>query len=280
MTAPDGSQQPGLIITAAPNGARKVKSDHTAIPITLEEIVAEAKAVQAAGAAILHLHVRDEHEAHSLDVDTYRRTIDAIRDALGDGLIIQATTEAVGRYTVDEQVDLVHRLKPEGASLAFRELTRDGNGKLADLMRFAADEGIFLQHILYDPSDIERFAAMLAEQPDADRFRPLNVLYVLGRYTGGVSAPPDLLPYLAAAEETGLSPEHWCMCAFGAKEGAIAIMAATLGGHVRVGFENNLLLADGGTAPSNAALIDQVVRGAELIARPVLSAVEAREFLT
>lgn len=275
----DSSSGDGLIITAAPNGARKVKADHPGIAITLEEIVAEAKAVRDAGAAILHLHVRDEAEKHSLDPDIYRRTIDAIRNVIGDDLIIQATTEAVGRYSVDEQVSTLHQVKPEAASLAFRELTRDGDEKLVDLMRWAADEGIQLQHILFDTDDIERFAAMIASQPDSERFRPLNVLYVLGRYTGGVSQPSDLLPYLAAAETTGLRPENWCICAFGAKEGAIAIMAATLGGHVRVGFENNLLLADGSTAPDNAGLIRQVVQGADLIARPILTPADARNIL-
>ncbi|MDX1655702.1 MAG: 3-keto-5-aminohexanoate cleavage protein, partial [Candidatus Competibacteraceae bacterium] len=103
------------------------------------------------------------------------------------------------------------------------------------------------------------------------------VLYVLGRYTvGQFSEPSDLLPMLEAARGCDW---HWSVCAFGARENACALTAAALGGHARVGFENNLLLADGTTAPDNAALVAQLVAGARLLGREVADAHQARRLL-
>jgi 3-keto-5-aminohexanoate cleavage enzyme len=85
-------------------------------------------------------------------------------------------------------------------------------------------------------------------------------LFVLGRYTQGQqSSPNDLLPFLNA----WALDLPWALCAFGRREAACAITAACLGGHVRVGFENNLYLSDGTLAPDNAAL----VRGVADVAR-------------
>jgi 3-keto-5-aminohexanoate cleavage enzyme len=82
-------------------------------------------------------------------------------------------------------------------------------------------------------------------------------LFVLGRYAAGQrSAPADLLPFLASGMPQF---EHWMVCAFGPREIACVTAGALLGGHVRVGFENNFLLPDGGTAPGNAAAVSASV---------------------
>lgn len=100
---------------------------------------------------------------------------------------------------------------------------------------------------------------------------------MLGRYSAGqTSSPADLLPYLQAWQEGG-GRQPWAMCAFGAQEHRCAMAAAALGGHVRVGFENNLLLRDGSPAPDNAALVRQAAEGARMLGRPLASATELRE---
>ena len=71
---------------------------------------------------MLHLHVRDTNGAHSLDADTYRHAIDAVRNALGDRLLIQVTTEAAGKFLAPAQMALVRELRPDCVSLAIREL--------------------------------------------------------------------------------------------------------------------------------------------------------------
>ena len=96
---------------------------------------------------------------------------------------------------------------------------------------------------------------------------------MLGRYTAGqTSSPRDLVPFVHAHS----GPEPWAVCAFGATEHAGVTAAAALGGHVRVGFENNLQLKDGQTASDNAALVKQAAEAAASLGRPLASALEIR----
>src|ERR671917_2716010 len=107
-----------LIITVAPNGARRGKADHLAIPLTPAEIGVEAARCQEAGAAMIHLHVRDAEGRHSLDPDLYRAAIAAVRREAGSDLIVQVTTEAVGLYAPEEQIAAMRALEPEAFSAA------------------------------------------------------------------------------------------------------------------------------------------------------------------
>ena len=93
-----------MVIGVAPTGARKSKADHPALPITPREIADTAAACREAGAALLHLHVRDPDGRHSLDAGAYREAIEAVRHAVGDDLVIQVTSESGGRYAADEQM--------------------------------------------------------------------------------------------------------------------------------------------------------------------------------
>ena len=87
-----------LILAVAPNGARKTRADHPAMPVTAEECARAAAACREAGAAMIHLHVRDADQKHSLDAGAYADAIAAVRRETGDAMIIQMTTEAVGVY--------------------------------------------------------------------------------------------------------------------------------------------------------------------------------------
>lgn len=266
-----------LIVAVAPNGARKTKSDHPAIPITPDEIAAEAARCREAGASMIHLHVRDAELKHSLDADAYAAATAAVRREVGDGLILQMTTEAVGIYTPDQQMAAVRAVRPEAASLAVREFCPDEASvpAFAEFLSWMASERIMAQYILYAAEDVATFADLQARGviPDARPF----LLYVLGRYTPGQkSVPADLLPFMLEGEQLDAD---WAICAFGAREAACALTAAAMGGHVRVGFENNFLMADGSVAPDNAALVGQVADAAKLLGRTVADADQARGFL-
>ena len=93
-----------LMIAVAPNGARKTKQDHAGLPLSPAELALTAAECEDAGACMIHLHVRDQQGRHSLDADLYRDAIAAIRKQVGDELVIQITTEAVGIYKPDEQI--------------------------------------------------------------------------------------------------------------------------------------------------------------------------------
>lgn len=265
-----------LVIAVAPNGARRGKADHPAIPLTPEETAREAARCREAGAGLLHLHVRDAAGRHTLDPDAYRAAIAAVRREAGPGLLIQATTEAVGLYTPAQQMAAMRDLRPEAFSAAVRELVPDAASE-SEAARFYAEQaaaGTLVQHILYDTGDVARFEDLVARGviPDVG----CSVLFVLGRYTPGQrSQPRDLLPFLAASA----ARFAWMVCAFGALEGACAATAAGLGGHVRVGFENNLWLADGSVAPDNAALVAQVAAAVPLLGRATAGGDAARRLL-
>lgn len=269
----DGAWDP-LIITVAPNGARKTQTDHPALPITPEDLATCAADCQAAGAAMIHLHVRDDEGQHSLDHDRYRKAIDAIRARVGERIVIQITTEAVGRYRLAEQMALLRELEPEAASLAIREFVPEGADERETREFFAWLRGsrVHPQFILYDAQDLRRLKEL--EQGGILWPGRKSVLFVLGRYAKAQeSHPRDLVPFLAEENRGHL----WSLCAFGRREGACGMAAASLGGHVRVGFENNLLLSDGSVAPDNAALVSQQVANAGNLGRPLASADDARQ---
>ncbi len=266
---------PPLLIAVAPNGARKTKKDHPALPISPAELAETARSALAAGAAMIHLHVRDEEERHSLDVERYRVAVADVRQAVGPDMIIQVTSEAAGVFQAPEQMAMVRELKPQAVSLAIREILPDAAAEAegADFLAWMARERIRPQYILYAAEDVTRFLALRQRGIVPDE-RPF-LLFVLGRYTAGQrSHPSDLLPFLAAA---GDSACEWAICAFGPQEGASALTAAALGGHVRVGFENNLYLANGSLAPDNTALVRQVAEAAPLMGRTVMTAAHARQ---
>lgn len=262
-----------LILTVAPNGAYKRHADHAAVPLSAPELARDARACAEAGAAMMHLHVRETDGRHSLDPALYREALQAIRATVGDALVLQVTSEAAGVYGPAEQVQAMRELRPDAMSVALREVERPGlpAGGLAEFFHWLAGEGVMTQVILYDAADLQRWQAYRAAGtiPDA----PWFLLFVLGRYREGqVAEPADLLPFLAAHG----GPEPWAVCAFGRGELACVTAAAAFGGHARVGFENNLQLADGSRAADNAALVGQTAAMARALARPLATAAQVR----
>lgn len=265
-----------LIIAVAPNGARRTKVDHPSLPMTPGEIARCAAETAEAGAALIHLHVRDAAGRHTLDVGAYQAAIAAIRAEVKDRIIIQATSEAVGIYRPAEQMAMVRVLRPEGVSLAIREILPDAASEPegAAFLAWLVRERITPQFILYSPEDLARLRD-LVRRGVVPLARPF-VLFVLGRYSAGQrSEPADLLAFLQPMPADTI----WAVCAFGPTENACALAAAALGGHARVGFENNLCLADGRIAPDNAALVRQVAAGADLLGRGLADAAAVRQML-
>jgi 3-keto-5-aminohexanoate cleavage enzyme len=267
-----------LVVMVAPNGAWRTKADHSKLPLTTAEIAREAELCCAAGATVLHLHVRGAGDRHSLDPGLYRAAIDAVRGTLGDRIAIQVTTETAGRYGSSEQMTVVRQLHPEAVSLALAELVPDdaAAGDAAAFLNWLRRERIAPQYILYTPNDVARFHALHRRGVIPQR-RPF-ALFVLGRYEAAARSEPrprDVLPYLKAHDAAC----PWAVCAFGPGECACVLTAAGLGGHARVGFENNLWLVDGSLASSNADLVAQVAAGAKLFGRPLADIATTRAFL-
>lgn len=263
-----------VILAVAPNGSRKSQADHPAVPLTVEDMVREAPSWRDAGVSILHLHVRDREGRHSLDSGLYQSAIAALRERLGRDMVIQITTEAAGLYDAETQMAVVREVRPEAVSIALREIapTDADQKQFADFIAWMRREAIAPQIILYDRHDLDRL--IIWGRKGVIDPAQLSVLYVLGRYsTDPTSNPVDLLAFLGIDD---LPFRDWMVCAFGPNESRCAALAALLGGHVRVGFENNIHLPDGSVAKSNAELIGATVSMLGALHAPLADADDVR----
>lgn len=252
----DRRKQP-LILMCAPNGARLQKSDHSAISLTSDDMAREAVELVEAGGSVLHMHVRNPDGSHSLDADIYKHFTSAVRGTVGDKLIIQITTEAVGIYSRAQQMSLVRELKPEAVSLALNELcpTDEHLTEAAKFFKEVKDQGTWPQYILYSADDVKRFNAYRKKGVFGDD-NPF-VLFVLGRYsTELIGQAADLDDFLLAMDGADFP---WGLCCFGKNESLATNQAWLKGGHARLGFENNRILPDGSPAASNQELIEQTL---------------------
>ena len=243
---------PTAIIMAAPNGARKTHRDHPNLPVSITETVEEAARCHAAGATVLHAHVRGDNGEHVLDPARYRQLFRAMRDTVPD-MLLQMTTEAVGIYSPAQQAECVYEVRPGLISMAVREMAGPDQDMAlaAEFYRWSRLNRVHVQHIVYDARDLARLMEL-----QRDGLVPggrLCVLFVLGRYLQDrESEPSDIEPFLKVK---GDAPMDWFVCAFGSREHDCALAAIEAGGHARVGFENNLLRPDGSRADHTA---DQV----------------------
>ena len=259
---------------SAPNGARKNQNDHPALPISDSELADCAESVLREGASILHLHVRDENGAHTLDADRYRSAISAIRDRVGQQLVIQVTTEACGLFDRQQQMATIRSLKPEAVSLALKELCPDDDAEsaAAEFFTWLNQHGVLTQYILYSADEVVRFEELRRRGVIGDVI-PF-VLFVLGRYSDDlVGDVQELDGFVAAA-----SPDTvWAVCSFGQTEHAAVEASASMDGHARVGFENNLVLPNGEVAADNAALVALAAERGRAVSRTPASADDVRK---
>ena len=245
---------PHLMI--APNGARRTKADHPALPMTLPEIVQTAQDCALAGADGLHLHLRDEAGHHVLDAGFYREALAELRVRVPQ-MALQITTEAAGSYAPPHQRAVALESGASLVSIALREMVQGTEDAVAKAFYLEChSQEVFVQHILYDAADFDLLARLLPDELIDDP--ALQLIFVLGRYSNKQdSAPDDLTPFLERKKAMGLMPD-WAVCAFGRGETDCLCEAHRRGGKLRVGFENSLWNADGSLAQDNAERVRQV----------------------
>ncbi|PCH48432.1 MAG: class III aminotransferase [Hyphomicrobiales bacterium] len=237
-------------IMIAPNGARRTKADHQALPVTIQEIVDTAKACFAAGADGLHAHVRDAEQKHVLDAGLYRELIAELEIAVPQ-MDVQITTEAIGMYSPAQQRELVRAVMPKLVSVSLAEMTSDNDPNAAsEFYHWAAEKGIAVQHILYSTEEFEMLAKHVRQKTIPSSH--LQIIIVLGKYNKNQeSQTSELIPFLKLLETAGQQID-WMVCAFGRSETECLTFAAEAGGKVRIGFENNFWNSNGVIAKNNA----------------------------
>lgn len=290
-----------LLIAVAPNGAYKTAREHSELPITAAQLADTAVHILQTGARMLHLHVRDEYGRHTLAASTYQIASKAIRATVGNELFIQFTSESAGMYTAAQQRQAIYALSggdgnrlgrcdkeiadedgrktgtlPDGISIAPCELIRtpDAVPAAKKLFHHLARHNIVAQYILYSFEDIARYHTLLEQEiipPDNH-----SVLLVVGK----PNVPPATLQQMLDALQTSTNQmPNWMVCAFGKHEFACLVEATKLGGHVRVGFENNLYLNSGEMASNNAQLVTQFIESGNPNSRPLADAQQAWKIL-
>ena len=283
------------IITCAVTGNITRPEQHPALPITPEQIADAAIDAAKAGAAIAHIHVRDpDTGAPSMELEHYREVVERLRAGDTD-LIINLTTGPGGRFMPSDddprvaapgstlvrperRVEHVVALQPEICSLDLNTMWF-GNAVVINTPRNVTimagairEAGVKPELEVFDSGDLQ-LAHQLLESGVLPR--PPLFQVVLG-IRNGFPATPETLLY---AKSLLPADAQWAAMGTGRMEFPIVAQACLLGGHVRVGLEDNLYLSRGVLAPSNAALVERAVTIVELLGRSVASPAEARAIL-
>ena len=296
-----------VIVTCAVTGSSHTPTMNSDIPVTIDEIIEQSVAAARAGAAVIHIHARDEMDGKpSADVGLFREYCQGIK-AECDAVISITTGGATGQ-TIDERLEVIRRLKPE---LATCNLGTMNYGLFQMIPRYEGRwkydwEEPYLESTRSEPfvnrfSDIEYMLTELAEETGCRfEFEAYDVghLYTLAFYADqGLVKPPIFMQFVIGTLG-GIGPDienvfamkntadrlfgseiEWGILGGGRHQFDLITAGATLGGNVRVGLEDGIYLRKGKLAESNADQVDKIVRILEELSREPASAAEAREWL-
>ena len=266
-----------LIITAAICGAEVTKEQNPAVPYTVEEIVREAKSAVDAGAAIVHLHVREDDGTPTQSKARFKECIDAIMKECPDVILIPSTGGAVG-MSAEERLQPTE-LFPEMATLdcGTCNFGDDVFENTMPIMRAFGkrmlENDIKPEYECFEMGHLDTVLNMAkkGQVPGA----PMQFNFVLG-VPGCTPATVQNLCWLVNAIPAGST---WTATGIGRHAFTLAAAAIAMGGNVRVGFEDNLYLEKGVLAKSNGELVAKVARIAKEMGREIATPAEAREIL-
>jgi 3-keto-5-aminohexanoate cleavage enzyme len=272
---PDLSEK--VIISAALTGSWPTKAQNPALPVTEEEIAQAAVECWRAGAAIVHLHVRNEQGKVTCDPARYAKARDLIR-AAGSDVIINMSTGGGAGQTTDQQRAEPIELAPEIASFDCGSLNFgqtvfvNSPAFLDELAAKMRQHGVLPEIECFEPGHVWNALRMIEEGKLSPPFWFQFVLGVRGGSPGTVKQLLNLIDMLPAE-----SP--WSVCGIGRAQLPLGVTAMAMGGHVRTGLEDNLYYHKGVLAASNAQLVERLVRIAGELGRPVASPDDARAML-
>ena len=266
-----------LIITAAICGAEVLKEHNPAVPYTVEECVREALSAYQAGASIIHLHVRYDDGTPTQDKERFRVVMDAIARAC-PGIIIQPSTGGAVGMTNDERLQPTE-LNPEMATLDCGTLNFGGDeifenteNTIKYFGQSMIERGIKPELEFFDKSMIEM---ALRLHKKGYILSPMHFDFVMG-VNGGIGGSLRDFVFLRGS----IPPDAtYTAAGLGRYEAPLAAAAIIDGGHVRVGFEDNVYLSRGVLAKSNGELVAKVVRLACELGRDIATPDEARQIL-
>ena len=267
-----------LIITAAICGAEVTKEQNPAVPYTVDEIVREAKSAYKAGASIIHLHVRKDDGTPTQSKERFQQCIDEILKYCPDVIIQPSTGGAVGMSDLERLQSTEVTPTPEFATLDCGTLNFGGDdifintdNTIVNFAKIMKERGIKPELEVFDKGMID-----IALKVDRKGYfvYPLHFDFVLGVQ---MTATVRDLAFMAGSIPSGST---WTVAGIGRFEFDMAAAAIVMGGHVRVGFEDNLYIQKGVLAKSNGELVEKVVKLASLLGRAIATPNEARQILS
>jgi len=267
----------GTLITIAPTGAETAKSTAPALPVTIDELVSAAKACQAEGAAMIHVHVRDQQAASTIDVGRYREAVAALRETTD--LIVQVSTGGAVTDAEESRLAIID-CEPDGASLSLGTVNFGDDifvnrwGFIVALYQKMQDRGVAPEFECFDIGHLAALHRLLGKYgpPPGGHVHVDLVCGVPGGMPGTAAAVAHavtMLPDGASFSATGV----------GRTTLPVALAALAHGGHLRVGMEDTLSYAPGEPVRDNSQLVARAAALATLAQRPPLSPQDARDLL-
>lgn len=266
-----------LIISAATTGSATQRSQTPHVPITEEEIAQAALDCWQAGAAIVHIHVRDEEHRVTCDGWRYQQVTDLVRAAGSDVIMNWSTGGGAGIVTDAQRADPLG-LSPEVASFDCGS-TNFGQGVFINSPPFLRELAIKMDEHRVTP-EIEIFdTGMLQVAHDLIDEGLLKPPYWFQFVLGVKGAAPATARELAHLVDGLPAGSRWSVCAIGRHQLPMNMVAMAMGGHARTGLEDNIFYQYRQLATSNAQLVERLVRIAHELGREIASPDEARALI-
>lgn len=272
-----------VIITIAPTGAWPKKENNPAVPMTPEEIAKDVYECWKAGAAVAHLHMRDDKGNGTMDKEKFKKTVELIKAYKDCDIILNLTTSGDLNATDKTRQEHLVEIKPEMASYDCGSMNWLHSGLflntpvfLEELGRTMSDNNVKPEIEVFDPGMIGNAAYYLKK---GILKAPLHFQFCMGCANG----IPASIKNLVFMKETmnQLCPGSTWSC-FGVGQSAMEIMyaAIAMGGHIRVGMEDNVMFSKGQLAESNVQFVERAKKAIELYGKQVATPEEARQILS
>ncbi len=268
----------GILITVAPTGAETAKADCPHLPTTLEELVRAAQESEQAGAAMVHVHVRDDEHAPTLEIARLAETVRALHEQTS--LVVQLSTGGSVHDPLEERLRVLDA-EPDSCSLTLGTVNFGDDvfsnpwGFVTELYQATQERGVVPEFEIFDLGQVATLRRLL------DRYGPpaggaVHCDFVMG-VPGGMPGTAQALVAAHAALPAEVS--SWSATGVGRTAVPVALTALAMGGHLRVGMEDTLTLRAGTPVESNAQLVERAVRLAAEAGRTAYGTSEARALL-
>ena len=267
----------GCLITVAATGAEADKAQVPGLPVTIGELTAQAIACQQAGAAVIHVHIRDDEAKPTLDVSRLKDTVAALRETTD--LIIQLSTGGAVSDGFDARLAVLDAA-PDACSLTCGTVNFGADvfsnpwGFIKELYQLTQERQVVPEFELFDLGQVATLHRLLGElgPPAGGHVHCDLVMGVPGGMPGDV-------PTLAAAVAALPAGATWSATGIGRTALPVLFGALAAGGHLRVGMEDTLSFARGRPVARNAELVERAAELARFAQRPPMQAAAARAFL-